>query len=329
MAEFKEYTEETGKKLKANTKKLMKNKYFLLALGIVAVLGLYSYYKKNKSGKTNDDELTVAYTSTGYDGYPTATGESLDSIYESMDNVYNSAMNEIENLRNENNALVSDITQTISDIQKEKDNEISQIISSFSAERKDYDKTISYLELQNQKQEEEAKKQATIEQMKTNANLYHYSDSAEKERLKAENERLGASLGAYKDSDGRWYVSNTSSQRLFTTTLEESGATRPNTNPKSTTDRTKISYDSKVDYQEKIETAIKNGASGSTINKLNQQRNQKIKDSGSKPAVTYDKNTDYQALINKAKAAGASQAVINTLKEKRQAKIKGENLNYK
>ena len=124
MAEFKEYAEETGKKAKANAKKLMKNKYFLLALSVVAVLGLYSYYKKSKSGKMDEDGLTVAYTATGYDGYPTAAGESLDSVYESMENVYNSAMDEIENLRNENNALVSDITQTISDIQKEKDSEI-------------------------------------------------------------------------------------------------------------------------------------------------------------------------------------------------------------
>ena len=86
-------------------------------------------------------------------------------------------------------------------------------------------------------------------------------------------------------------------------------------------------YQSNINYQQLINNAIINGASGETIDELNDARDNKIAITGrslEESNSSYDPNINYTDLINQAKSAGASQDVIDNLTAQRQAKIDGE-----
>ena len=112
----------------------------------------------------------------------------------------------------------------------------------------------------------------------------------------------------------------------------------------ATYDRSKaqVSYDPNVDYQARINEAVKQGDM-TTAGMLERQRNAKIAATGStqqqtnnyqqylengakaSDATYYNRDTDYQAEINAAKAAG-DMTTASLLERQRNAKISGEGI---
>lgn len=308
MIEFEEIADNITEAPKKVGKLLKNNKVFAIALGGVAVAGLYALYKKKG---TSEAVETYAYVPSGYDGYPEMSESTYDDVYSLYDSLYSM----VDSSNTSNQQITSDVSQMITDMQIENDRYIAEIVDTFNSEREKYDETLSYLE-------EKQYKESVIQQMQNNSTLWSLTDSAEqKQQLHDKNMELGTSLGAtYDSASGTWWLNG---ERLYTSVVE----TAKNTNPQSTQDSTNVGYSANVDYQGEIIKAIETGAGASVINSLNEQRNAKIEATGGTSTVTYDKNTDYAALIQKAQEQGASQQVIDNLTAQREAKIAGENLN--
>lgn len=283
------------------SKKLFKNKKFLLAAGAVGVVALIVGYKKNQNQPADDGGLSAV----GYAGYPTTTGGGSDS---DMGNYYSDYY---QSVIDENNAYYDSY---ISDMEQSHALDMDELNSNITS----LSDRLTSAESLAADQNEAIKRQNVISQMRANSELYNtITDDLTKQALHTENMALADSMGWKYDSTSGNYLEGNSV--VYTTARQQAQALGAKASSSGS-----ASFDSNVDYQAKINEAILSGASATTINDLNKARNAKIAAGGGSTAAannSYDANTDYQELINKAKASGADQSVIDNLTAQRNAKI--------
>ena len=197
-------TKSEGKKGN-NLKKLFKKKPFLIAVGVVSILGLWAWYRKGSSGSSSasTDETSMLYAS-GYTGYPYTqsdytevhdayTESTLDAITDAFDQRIESVQSVYDTT---NEAILSQVN-TLS----ERVNNSEQII---------------------QNQSDAIQKQNDIAQMKANSDAYHYATTtAQKEALHEANNQIASKYGwTFNDDDGYWYDGNT---RVYQTVIQANG----------------------------------------------------------------------------------------------------------
>ena len=304
MAEIKEIKDvemplatEKNKSKKKGFKNLNKKQKFLVLCVIVALIGLFVFYRK----KTGYNSVVAS----GYDGYPvmSSMGEEGGGGYDETD--INGLLAEQEQYYNDQlNAVGGKYEETISSME----NQYAAQIDSMATQ---HEEDISRLQ-------ENLTYKDTVAQMLKNSNDWWYTnDPSARAALSDENKLLGESIGATFDSkSGTWLAADGS--RLFVNS-HEAAAQDVKSSVKT--------YDAGKDYQAVINGLLAGGAKRDSAEVVNNVIDRAAKIAGENMSVTYDKNVDYQAAINKAKETGASQSVIDTLTAQRNAKIKGENLN--
>ena len=308
MAEIKEIKDvemplatEKNKGKKKGFKNLNKKQKFLVLCVIVALIGLFVFYRK----KTGYNSVVAS----GYDGYPVMSsmgdegGSGSDSGYDETD--INGLLAEQEQYYNDQlNAVGGKYEETISSME----NQYAAQIDSMATQ---HEEDISRLQ-------ENLTYKDTVAQMLKNSNDWWYTnDPSARAALSDENKLLGESIGAtFDNKTGTWLAADGS--RLFVNS-HEAAAQNVSSSVKT--------YDAGKDYQSVINGLLAGGAKRDSAEVVNNVINRAAKISGENMSVTYDKNVDYQAAINRAKETGASQSVIDTLTAQRNAKIKGENLN--
>ena len=304
MAEIKEIKDvemplatERNKGKKKGFKNLNKKQKFLVLCVIVALIGLFVFYRK----KTGYNSVIAS----GYDGYPVmgSVGEESGGGYDETD--INGLLAEQEQYYNDQlNAVGGQYEETISGMEKQYAAQIDSMATQHEEEISSLQKNMTYKD--------------TVAQMLKNSNDWWYTnDPSARAALSDENKLLGESIGAtFDNKTGTWLAADGS--RLFINS-HEAAAQNVSSSVKT--------YDSGKDYQAVINGLLAGGAKRDSDDVVNNVINRAAKISGENMSVTYDKNVDYQAAINKAKETGASQSVIDTLTAQRNAKIKGENLN--
>lgn len=323
MAEFEAF-DDIGK----NTKKLFKNKGFLIACVAVGGIALFLGWRKNQSSTTNE---ATAYEAIGYAGYPTvggAEGGDTSSFYDYADEIYSILQEQLNDLGIRHDEDVNDINTKhdadISDLQSKHDEDINDLYNQIDemGSNNDYfgggsvsSGTVSFMK------NAAAERQAILDQMKANSDAWHILDGDKEMQaaLVAENQKLGASIGLSFDSQSGTWWDGGSIAYITPTQLEAAQKQKTVGNPNYANE-----WVSNTDYQKRINDAIINGSDATTINTLNTQRNAKIIDTGTNKAAAnsyYDPNADYTTLIRKAKETGASQDVIDNLTAQRNAKI--------
>lgn len=306
MAEIKEIKDveiplatEKNKGKKKGFKNLNKKQKFLVLCVIVALIGLFVFYRK----KTGYNSVIAS----GYDGYPVMGSVGDESAggggYDETD--INGLLAEQEQYYNEQmNAVGGKYEETISSMENQYAAQIDSMATQHEEEISSLQKNMTYKD--------------TVAQMLKNSNDWWYTnDPSARAALSDENKLLGESIGATFDSKtGTWLAADGS--RLFVNS-HEAAAQDVKSSVKT--------YDAGKDYQAVINGLLAGGAKRDSDDVVNNVINRAAKISGENMSVTYDKNVDYQAAINRAKETGASQSVIDTLTAQRNAKIKGENLN--
>lgn len=324
MAEFELFDSKSSGG--SSTKNLLKNKKFLAACGVTAVVALVLWYIKQRNAENSGTDYYEDGTmAIGYGGYPNYSGtdDSYNGWDESwqilLDNQEDKWQNLLDQQEDKYNQLLDKYDNTIANMEDKYENLLDKVdnmnvgssVTGYSSGVTSVRSTID--------------EQAIIDQMKANSEMWWYTtNKTGQEQLHQQNQQLAAQIGADYDSATGTYWKN--GQQLYTV---DSGKTSTLVTGMGTKNASSgvASYVPNVDYQARINEAIRNNAGAATINALNEQRNNKIAATGNTSAnTTYDKNTDYQALINSAKAQGASQQVIDNLTAQRNAKIKGENL---
>lgn len=304
MAEIKEIKDvemplatEKNKGKKKGFKNLNKKQKFLVLCVIVALIGLFVFYRK----KTGYNSVVAS----GYDGYPVmgSVGEESGGGYDETD--INGLLAEQEQYYSDQlNAVGGKYEETISSMENQYAAQIDSMATQHEEEISSLQKNMTYKD--------------TVAQMLKNSNDWWYTnDPSARAALSDENKLLGESIGAtFDNKTGTWLAADGS--RLFVNS-HEAAAQNVSSSVKT--------YDAGKDYQSVINGLLAGGAKRDSAEVVNNVIDRAAKISGENMSVTYDKNVDYQAAINKAKETGASQSVIDTLTAQRNAKIKGENLN--
>ena len=303
MAEIKEIKDvemplatEKNKGKKKGFKNLNKKQKFLVLCVIVALIGLFVFYRK----KTGYNSVIAS----GYDGYPVMSSVGEESGgYDETD--INGLLAEQEQYYSDQlTAVGGKYEETISSMENQYAAQIDSMATQHEEEISSLQKNMTYKD--------------TVAQMLKNSNDWWYTnDPSARAALSDENKLLGESIGAtFDNKTGTWLAADGS--RLFVNS-HEAAAQNVSSSVKT--------YDAGKDYQSVINGLLAGGAKRDSNEVVNNVINRAAKISGENMSVTYDKNVDYQAAINKAKETGASQSVIDTLTAQRNAKIKGENLN--
>lgn len=118
--------------------------------------------------------------------------------------------------------------------------------------------------------------QADLAQMKANSELYNALGSDQqstKDALHRENMQIANKYGFNYDSGTGNYFTNTGSVVYLTAQQQAKATTGKTTSSVKQT----VDFDPNVDYQARINQAVASGASQSTINQLQAQRQAKIK----------------------------------------------------
>ena len=298
MAEIKEVFDDVSETVEKSFKKVSKSKTFWIIAGIVALVALIMFFNKSRN-TASDEQFTYA---GGYTGYPVTVGASEDTTGIGYDDLYDQQLfyeNSIEEIESGYSVQVDDLTDTVYTLSNRVVTVEEQLENTQQAQARD----------------------KVLAQMQLNSHMYNAYSGAEyadyRAGLHEENKELGASIGLTY-SNGVWYDGNKPAY-----TVDNTNKPADNTGGKPANSGS-IEYDSNTDYSAKMVNAIMSGASGSTINSINDQRNAKIVGTGMTTQQAnsgYDANVDYSAAIIKAKESGASQAVIDVLQQKRQNKI--------
>ena len=195
----------TGKS--TSFKKLLKKKPFMIALGVVALIGIYVWYKSNSSVSSD----TVAYTASGYTGYPiidsgssygeTQTAYNTDTMY-AMQEAFQSQLDNLQTVYDNNTEnLVSQVVEL-----NERFNTTEEVVKSQS----------EVIEMQN-----------TISAMQYNSDRALLSTSqAEKDALHEANKAMAYKYG-WSFADGYWYDAD--GNRLYQTATQSSFASKNQT----------------------------------------------------------------------------------------------------
>ena len=243
MAEFESVLDGFGDTMSEgveNMKDFLKEKPFVVAAVVVAAVALYVAWKRSRETVETTNETATFYT------YPTSgsgasfQGESVsDSMYydllkeiQQQDKDYQDALAEIE----------GDFSAALDDMEKSYSDQIAELEKQFGSQASDTSSNLSSLHKENAALKDqiamnqmELQKASVMNQMEANSDLWHLtSDPAEKERLKAENQALGASIGlSYNSGAGTWH--NPDGTRAYETPLQTvQGRTTTNTKTSGT-----------------------------------------------------------------------------------------------
>ncbi len=293
----------SGKNSTSGVKKLFKNKKFLAACAVVAVVALFVAWRRNQETSYFDGSQAI-----GYAGYP-ATGGSGDTGGASDTSYLDDYNATIDQIQKEYNSSLDSVT-------KEYDSTLDSMYSNIN----DLGNQITTLQEANEAQQLKAQRDLDLGQMKANSTLYHYTnDKATQDALHKQNAAIAAKYGwDYDEQSGQYFENGIPVYGRADLGPLPAGAQSVPAKPQASAG----TWEKNVDYQKKINEAILSGASGSQIDAINAQRDAKIRATGAKNVNSqFDKDTDYKALIDKARSSGASQSVIDNLSQQRQAKI--------
>lgn len=306
MAEIEEVVQEFGN----NAKRLVKSKPFKIAAVCVGGVAILVALSRNK-----EEDEAQGYGAIGYAGYPSTTDGSMTGSEGSDSSYFEQILADMQAAQDQN---FSDLYGHLSDMQAQLDQNDLNSNSNVSGFRQvsqtdETDALMAYIE-----------KQDAIAQMRANSELYNtITDRAAKDALHAENMAIAERYGfTFNAETGNYYEGNSV---VYTTAKQEAGLDTSFGTKKAPSGS--VSYQNNVDYQSRINKAIMEGASATTINDLNKQRDAKISAQGgmtASQAQGYDKNVDYSTLISKAQASGADASVIKNLEQQRQNKINAE-----
>ena len=260
MAEMMDIFDDSpsGKNSTSGVKKLFKNKKFLAACAVVAVVALFVAWKRNQETSYFDGSQAI-----GYAGYPTTgggggdTGGTSDTSY--LDD-YNAT---IEEIQKEYNSSLDSVT-------KEYDSTLDSMYSNIN----DLSDQIYTLQEANEAQALKAQRDLDLGQMKANSTLYHNTnDKSTQEALHKQNAAIAAKYGwDYDEVTGQYYENGVPVYgRADLGPLPTAQTVAPKVPTSSAT------WEKNVDYQKKINEAILSGASGAQIDAINAQRDAKIR----------------------------------------------------
>lgn len=319
MVELENVFDDAGETFEKGAKKfkeLLKSKPFLIGLGVVCIAGvLVAVRNKGQNEEVSLDESSYTYP-TGYAGYPSVGGGSLDEYTGLYGDDFSSILggggggfgeSVMDNSTNaELDSLYSELTS------------LHENITLMSDDYTELTETVL-------RQSTEIERSAAVAQMQRNSELYNTlaANGGSREQLDAlhqENLNIAEAWGfEYDPATGNYFVGN---NPVYTTSQQQAHAMAG----KAPSVKAPVSYDSNRDYMADIVTLLTNDGDINLVNNYGEQRAAKVA-AGGGGSVGYDPNVDYQAAINKAVASGASQSVIDQLTAAREAKIKGENLN--
>lgn len=293
----------SGKSSPSGVKKLFKNKKFLAACAVVAVVALFVAWKRNQETSYFDGSQAI-----GYAGYPATGGGGGDPGGTSDTSYLDDYNATIDQIQKEYNSSLDSVT-------KEYDSTLDSMYSNIN----DLSDQVYTLQEANEAQQLKAQRDLDLGQMKANSTLYHYTnDKATQDALHKQNADIAAKYGwVYDEQSGQYFENGVPVYgRADLGPLPTTQVVAPKVPTSSAT------WEKNVDYQKKINEAILSGATGSQIDAINAQRDAKIRATGAKNVNSqFDKDTDYKALIEKARSSRASQSVIDNLSQQRQAKI--------
>lgn len=292
-----------------NVSGLFKNKWFVIAavgVGLVALV-VWNNNKNRQSEESSEENMAVlGYTGFGSgmsdaDYYSDMLAQAQDEYNESVDQLtsdFNNALadqqnkfdSDLANAQAEYNKALEDAEASFnSELEKLMD-QIEDMMGASSSGSSGSKGSSTSL---NDQYLLEAQMQADLAQMKANSELWWNVDSqAVKDSLHQENLAIADKYGWTYDKDSGNYLSggqvvyytskqigsmiNSATQPTTTTTtktVDTGSLTKTNTKTTST-----VSYDANTDYAALIQQAKASGASQSTIDQLNAQRQAKIND---------------------------------------------------
>lgn len=277
MAEIQEVFEDFSE----NVKKTVKNKPFIaVAVGVGAV-GLFVWWKKQKTTANN----AVAYEPIGYGGYPEVSGSISGGSGGSDDSAL------YEQLIYENSSYYEKL--------------LGDMESSYTTEIADLNNRVDALHSSALDSEERAattaaalKREQTISQMRANSDLYNViTDRATKDALHAENQALAAEMGwTFDPTSGNYFEGNSV---VYTTTKQEAGAINFANRPAA--GQASNQYTNNAEYNKQVTESVLKSTAGASLG--------------------YDPSVDYSLAIVQAKETGASAEQIQALQTARQNKI--------
>lgn len=262
-----------------NTKKLFKNKKFLVITGGVAATALVIGYLRNRES----DEEATAYEAVGYAGYPTVGGSSSSEFVSTSEVDSTSQVDELKSYYEE---VLGQTTTEYDGVLSEMESNITTLSN-----------RLITAEETNANYQYQIEKQNAISQMRANSELYNTlstpADATTRAALHEENKAIAEKYGwEFDASTGNWFEGNTV---LYTTAKQQAGYNTEYTGGKSaasanTTYVTNAEYavqrsqaatkgyDSNIDYSLEIVKAKESGASAETIQALQDARQAKIND---------------------------------------------------
>ena len=264
-----------------NTKKLFKNKKFLVAAGAVAVVALVVGLKKNQQ----ETDSATGYEAIGYGGYPTTGGaSSSDSIFTGEgEGAFLGDSSYYDELTTEYDGVLSDMESNIL--------MLSDRLISAEESSEEY---LYQIERQN-----------AISQMRANSELYNALSSPENADTRAalheENKAIAERFGWTFDN-GNWFEGNTV---LYTSAKQQAAGITPTRTATSSNE----TFVNNSTYTAKKTASVTSGG-GSNVNSTKSSSSQ-----------GFDPNIDYSLAIKDAQSRGASASEIAALQTARQAKI--------
>lgn len=220
----KDTGKDTGEKRKKKSNKIIdtiKKKPFLFACIVVAILGIYVWYRNSQKEQEQEQSHQNMLVADGYDalsvaGYETGLtgGGFASSGYDDFVNdMFNSFQAQIKDVQSSYDAQVDDMSMQIIKLSN-KLNTQSSII----------DEQADTIALQND-----------ISVMKSNSDKWAYATSdAERKALEDANKHIAHKYGwSFNSGDGYWYDSTGS--RVYSTEIQNHNSVSvPNTKPAST-----------------------------------------------------------------------------------------------
>lgn len=292
MAEFEVLGSEkkdSGEKKKGGKgiKNLLKKKPFVIAVIVVAFLGIYSLLKKSKQ-QTVEETGQNMVISDGLQGV-SVLSNPLDSGVggsSSFDSIYDMFYTEIENLETAHKTEIGNLTESYQ-------NQISEMERSFESGVDEMTSQINTLSDRVNKQEYIIETQSSaielqndLAEMQRNSDSWHYATSDEqKKALENANKQIASKWGlTFNSTSGTWHDS--------TGALVYQTPTQQNANKVNTT----------TIIEQKKASSGGSGSSGSVsyVNDSNKYINQ-----------NKDSNGRYNFGVNNSGSSGSSGVVIN------------------
>lgn len=230
-----------------NTKKLFKNKAFVIALVGVAGVALYVALTKSKS---EEAEEATAYGAVGYAGYPVTGGGGGSEYVGSVDADYLAAVEEVVN---SNTAYYESVLNATTAEQNEQ-------IATLSNRLITSEETIA-------KQQADIQRQNDIAQMKANSELHgQITDRATKDALHAENLAIAERNGWTFDTTTYNYFDSNGNVVYLTSKQEAAalGTTKTTTTTTKTAAPATSTYTNNATYTAAKQNAATSGTTATT-----------------------------------------------------------------